>query len=727
MSFEDIVQRVILYNCRVDINLLKRAYLFAEEAHRNQKRISGEPFIVHPLAVAQILAELELDTETIVAGLLHDTVEDTGITLSQIEREFGSEVASLVDGVTKLSRLQCRSKEEQQLESLRKMFLAMARDIRVILIKLADRLHNLRTLRYQPEFKRREIAKETLEIFAPLAHRLGIYRLKWELEDLSFRYYNEKKYYELAEKVAQTRKKREEYINQVIGILREKLDEVKIRAEIQGRPKHLYSIYKKMTEQNLEFNEVYDIMAVRVVVDTVRDCYAALGTVHALWTPIPGRFKDYIAMPKSNMYQSLHTTVVGPRGEPLEIQIRTWDMHRTAEYGIAAHWRYKEGGKSDEDFDRRLSWLRQILEWQQDLKDAREFMETLKIDLFSDVVFVFTPKGDVIELPAGSVPIDFAYRVHTQVGHHCVGAKVNGHIVPLDYKLKNGDIVEILTSKQSTGPSRDWLSIVKTSQAKARIRQWFKKEQREENIARGRELLEKEFRKHGLETEHLRSEKLVEFGRRLNLATLEDLYAAIGDGIVSPLSVVNRIKEDVLKQEKKGFLADEMQALLSEPPSPPASWGRPSRGIRVKGIDNVLIRLARCCSPVPGDPITGYITRGRGVSIHRSDCRNVQVFLSSEPERLVEVAWDKDFQSPFQVRLEVHAMDRAGLLSDVMSVLSEQKISANWVTARGRRNNQAIIEMVLVMKNMEQYEYILSRIARVRDVYEVKRTGIDAS
>jgi GTP pyrophosphokinase len=722
MRLEDIIQRVIHYHPGADLEVLRRAYAFADRAHAGQKRFSGEPYINHPLAIVYILADLEMDMDTLVAGMLHDTVEDTGVTLEELENNFGREVAQLVDGVTKLSRLEYRSKEERQVENLRKMFLAMARDIRVVLIKLADRLHNMRTLHHHQEHKQREIALETLEIFAPLAHRLGIYRLKWELEDLAFRFSNPVKYYELADLVARTRNKREEYISHIIDILRKKLNEVNINAEIQGRPKNLYSIYQKMEKQQLEFNQVYDVMAVRVLVDSVRDCYAVLGTVHTMWVPIPGRFKDYIAMPKSNMYQSLHTTVVSPPGDPLEIQIRTWEMHRTAEYGIAAHWRYKEGGGKEGDFDRKLSWLRQILDWGKDLKDAREFMESLKIDLFTDVVFVFTPKGDVMELPAGSTPLDFAYRVHTQVGHNCIGVKVNNKIVPLDYTLKNGDRVEVLTSKQSHGPSRDWLKIVKTSQAKTKIRQWFKKEQREENIARGRDLLEREIKKQGLDPELIKSEKLVEYGSKMNLADLDDVYAAVGDGTFSAASLVNKLREEMSRDDKKESAGEKIRALLQRDPRVLPSWGKPTQGIRVRGVDNLLIRLAHCCNPVPGDEIVGYVTRGRGVSIHREDCHNVDSLLN-DPDRLVEVAWDKDFHSPFQVRLEIIGADRAGLLSDIMAVLMEMKISANWVNARGRKDNTGVVEMILEVKNLEQLDYIISKFSRVKDVYSVHRTG----
>ncbi|WP_027363498.1 RelA/SpoT family protein [Desulfotruncus alcoholivorax] len=722
MNLDDVIQKVIHYNPNADLDALRLAYTFAERAHDGQKRISGEPYINHPLAIAFILADLEMDVDTLMAGMLHDTVEDTGVTLEDLEKNFGPEVAKLVDGVTKLSRLEYRSKEDRQVENLRKMFLAMARDIRVVLIKLADRLHNMRTLQFHQEHKQREIALETLEIFAPLAHRLGIYRLKWELEDLAFRFSNPEKYYELADLVARTRDKREEYINYIIDILKAKLKEVKINAEILGRPKNLYSIYQKMEKQQLEFNQIYDVMAVRVLVDSVRDCYAVLGTVHTMWVPIPGRFKDYIAMPKSNMYQSLHTTVVSPQGDPLEIQIRTWDMHRTAEYGIAAHWKYKEGRGKDGDFERRLSWLRQILDWEKDLKDAREFMESLKIDIFADVVFVFTPKGDVMELPGGSTPLDFAYRVHTQVGHTCVGAKVNNKIVPLDYTLKNGDRVEVLTSKQSHGPSRDWLKIVKTSQAKTKIRQWFKKEQREENIAKGRDLLEREIKKQGLDADLIKNDKLLEFGKKMNLADLDDVYTAVGDGTFSAASIVNKLREETYREEKKESARKELEAVLQQEPRALPSWGKPTQGIRVRGVDNLLIRLAHCCNPVPGDEIVGYVTRGRGVSIHREDCHNVESLLN-DPDRLVEVAWDKDFHSPFQVRLEIEGTNRAGFLNDIMSVLSEMKINANWVTARGRKDNTGVVEMLLEVKNIEQLDHIMGKFSRVKDVYSVHRRG----
>ncbi|HZK18844.1 MAG TPA: bifunctional (p)ppGpp synthetase/guanosine-3',5'-bis(diphosphate) 3'-pyrophosphohydrolase [Clostridia bacterium] len=715
--------RVLEYNPKADLDFIREAYELAREAHDGQKRISGQPFITHPVAVAEILAELELDLDTLAGALLHDVVEDTDVSLSLIGEKFGSEVALLVDGVTKLGRLEYKSKEEQQAENLRKMFLAMAKDIRVILIKLADRLHNLRTLRYHPEEKQKEIAHETLEIFAPLAHRLGIYRIKWELEDIAFRHLAPKKYYDLVKQVAETRSKREEYINKhVVGNLAEKLIAVGIEATIEGRPKHLYSIYEKMESQKKEFNEILDVLAVRVLVETVKDCYGALGIAHTIWKPIPGRFKDYVAMPKSNMYQSLHTTVIGLYGEPLEIQIRTWEMHRTAEYGIAAHWLYKEGGRGDRKFAQKMAWLRRILEWQSeigDTDDAREFMEGLKIDLFSDSVYVFTPRGDVLELSTGSVPIDFAYRIHTEVGHRCTGARVNGRIVPLDYKLKNGDIVEIITGKNKR-PSRDWLNIVKTSQAKNKIRQWYKKERRDENIIRGKETLERELRKHNLDQDLIKSDKLVEIGAKFNLKTLDDVYAAVGDGTVTFGTVIARLREGAKKD--KQAIEEELKA--PRPISDVMDKRRPVDGIRVKGEENLLVRLAQCCNPVPGDPVSGFVTRGRGVSVHRNDCRNIIALKKSDPQRVIGVEWEDVSWASFQVKLEVIGLDRAGLLSDVMAVLKDLKINATWVTGRAiGKDRLGVIELVIQAKSLDQLENIISKLGRVKDVYDVKRAS----
>ncbi len=715
MKFEQLVAEVKKYTTD-DTEVLRKAYEFAAKAHDGQQRVSGEPFINHPLNVAFILATLELDVVTIAAGLLHDVVEDTEIGLETIEETFGSEIALLVDGVTKLSRIEYKNKMEQQVDNLRKMFLAMAQDIRVILIKLADRTHNMRTLKYMNPAKQKEIAYETLEIFAPLAHRLGIYKLKWELEDLSFRYMEPDNYYQLVDGIAKKRAEREAFIKNVTDILREKLESVGIKADIQGRPKNFYSIFKKMEEQKKELSQIFDLTAVRVIVDNVKDCYGALGIIHTLWKPIPGRFKDYIAMPKSNMYQSLHTVVIGPLGEPLEIQIRTWEMHRTSEYGIAAHWRYKEGKEGDDDFETKLSWLRQLLEWQNDMRDAREFMETLKIDLFSDAVFVFTPKGDVVELPRDSVPIDFAYRIHTQVGHRCIGAKVNGRLVPLDYKLKNGDIVEIVTTRQANGPSRDWLNLVQTSEARTKIRSWFKKEARDENLDKGREILEKEVRKLGYDepAEFLKTEQLNRITKKMNFVSVDDLYIAIGMGVVTPQQVITRIKDETKKDKVlniEDFIGKE----------PRRKKNRPNSGIIVKGEEDVLIRLARCCNPVPGDPIVGYITRGRGVSVHRKDCRNVVLHGLGDDERMIEVSWDMADQGSYHVHLEVSAMDRAGLLNDVMTVLSEVKISADWVSARGTKNRMATIDLVLEVNGLEQLEYIMNKIRRVKDVYDIWR------
>ncbi|KKM09231.1 (p)ppGpp synthetase [Clostridiales bacterium PH28_bin88] len=714
MSIQGVIQKVQTYYPQADVQLVQQAYLFASTAHQGQHRRSGEDYIVHPLEVATILAELQLDVVTIAAGLLHDVVEDTSFTLEDLERAFGAEIALLVDGVTKLSRIEYKSKMEQQAENLRKMFLAMAKDIRVILIKLADRLHNMRTLKHQPEEKQRECAQETLEIFAPLAHRLGIFRLKWELEDLSLRYMEPERYYELVQNISMKRQEREEFINHVIKILKEKLDEVGIDADIQGRPKHFYSIYNKMVKQGKELGEIYDLIAVRVVVESVKDCYGALGMIHAQWKPIPGRFKDYIAMPKPNMYQSLHTTLIGPSGEPFEVQIRTWDMHRTSEYGIAAHWRYKEGKNGDKDFDAKLTWLRQLLEWQRELKDAREFMESLKIDLFSDRVYVFTPKGDVVELPAGSVPLDFAYRVHTAVGNQCVGAKVSGRIVPLDYRLQTGDIVEILTSKTGR-PRRDWLNIVQTSQAKNRIRQWLKKEQRDELVAKGREMLERETDKKGWYTaEALKNSNLQEAAKRFNIPTVEDLLATVGDGGLTPLQVMAKLKEAV-----PGLVTEAPAPLPSVKPW--SGYGKPSQGIRVRGVDNVVVRLSRCCNPVPGDDIVGYITRGRGVSIHRSDCPNIAHHHDNELERIIEVAWDLEAEAIYQVHIEAVAVDRPRLAMDIMTTIADTKTIINSVHARATRNNLATVDLKIEIKSLDHLNYITEKVKRIKDVLEVKR------
>lgn len=642
---------------------------------------------------------MDVDAVTIASALLHDVVEDTSVSIEEIEKRFGEEIATLVDGVTKLSRLTGLSGEERQAENLRKMFLAMAKDVRVIFIKLADRLHNMRTLSYLPPERQKTISKETLDIFAPLAHRLGMWRIKWELEDLSFKYLEPEKYREISKLVAKTRKEREEHIQEAISIIRSNLDSLGIKADIQGRPKHLYSIYTKMQRDNLTFDQIYDLLGIRVIVDSTKDCYTVLGIVHSLWKPIPGRFKDYIAVPKSNMYQSLHTTVIGPRGEPLEIQIRTYEMHRIAEYGIAAHWKYKEG-KTDQDFDIKLSWLRQLLEWQKDMQDAREFVEQVKVDLFEDEVFVFTPKGDVVSLPKGATPVDFAYRIHTEIGNRCVGAKVNGRIVPLDYKLNSGEIVEILTSK-SASPSLDWLSFVATTSAKNRIRQYFKRLQREENIVRGREILEKELKRiQGDLPDKMKELDWAPLLEAFELKEPEDLFLAVGNGEITPQQIQQVLQKDTKEERVLGLPKREEGA-----------------GVYVDGADNLLIRLARCCSPLPGDEIIGYISQGRGITVHRKECTNVK---NLPKEKLIEVRWHADNVHKFNARIDVYARDRVGLLKDILTEVSN--LGSNVYDARAVvKNGRVNIYIVLDVQNIHHCEAILRAIRGVKDVISVGR------
>ena len=717
----DIIERVRSYQSESAVPVLEKAFATAVKAHDGQHRISGEDYIHHPLGVARILADLQIDADSIAAALLHDVVEDTTITLEQLEKEFGKEIAILVDGVTKLSRIEYKSKEEQQMENYRKMFLAMAKDIRVVLIKLADRLHNMRTLKPMAPEKQKRIARETLEIFAPLANRLGISNIKWELEDLSFRYLEPERYYELVDQVRQKRQEREAIIAEAMLVLRDKLQEVEIHAEIDGRPKHFYSIYKKMQKDRKELSEIYDLSAVRILVDSVKDCYGALGIVHTLWKPIPNRFKDFIAVPKSNMYQSLHTTVIGTQGQPLEIQIRTYEMHRIAEVGIAAHWKYKEGTKGpNKGFDQKLSWMRQLLEWHQDLRDPHEFVESVKLDVFADEVFVFTPKGDVIDLPAGSVPLDFAYRVHTDVGHRCVGARVNGRMVPLETKLSNGDIVEVITSKQGT-PSRDWLNIVASPETRNKIRNWFKKEKRDENIVKGREALEKDSKRLGYEWKELaKVGRLDEISRRMNFTNEEDLYASLGYGGITVHAIMVKLIEQYKKEQKLTAPPDMSQVLAELKPKRSKSKG--SHGILVKGEGGLMVRLARCCNPVPGDVIVGYITRGRGVSVHRVDCPNI----SAEPdeyERMTEDEWDTSTDDLYKVTIEITAMDRPGMLTDIMMVLSEHKINASTVNAKTFKDKRATISLCIDTRNTNQLENIMAKMKRVRDVYAVHRAA----
>lgn len=717
MGHEAIIEKVLKYDPNADRMIIEKAYKYAQMAHNGQKRISGEPFIIHPVEVGNILTSIEMDTASICAALLHDVVEDTDIKTSNISAEFGEEIALLVDGVTKLNKLGIKSNEDAQAENLRKMFLAMAKDIRVIIIKLADRLHNMRTLNYQTERKQKEIAQETLDIFAPLAHRLGIFKFKWELEDLAFYYLDPDMYYAIAKRLKKKRKEREDYVKELIEHIRSGLQQIGLEADIEGRPKNIYGIYKKMIKQMKNIDEIYDKIAIRVLVNDVRECYGALGIIHTMWKPLPGRFKDYIATPKPNMYQSLHTTLIGRGGEPFEVQIRTWDMHRTAEYGIAAHWRYKEGVNSkDKKYDEKLAWLRQILEWQQEIKDTREFMESLKIDLFDDTVFVFTPKGAIIELPKGACPVDFAYRVHTEVGHQCTGARVNGRIVPLDHILDNGDIVEIITSKNSLGPTRDWLTFVKTSSAKSRIKQWFKREERQANIIKGHDLLERELKKKHLNPkELLKEDKLQEVIKKIGLNTVDDLFASLGEGALSPASVITRQKELFFQDTQVDDIINIPASTKSK-----ASLERETNALKIKGVDDVVIRLARCCNPLPGDKVFGYITRGRGVSVHRHDCPNLINYLKVEKDRILDVEWS-DKQGNYYVELEVKAYDRARLTTDVMNIIADAKVQINSVFSRVTKNNLAVINLKLEIRDINHLQAIIQRIQTVKDVLEVQR------
>ena len=712
MTINDLIAKVQKYDPSLDGPWLTAVYELADTAHEGQRRASGESYIAHPLAVADILADLEMDRATVAAAILHDVVEDTVVTSEEVSDLFGAEIATLVDGVTKLTRIPYQSKEDAQVENLRKMFLAMAKDIRVIIIKLADRLHNMRTLASLPPAKQQTIAKETIEIYAPIAHRLGIWRVKWDLEDLALRYLDSDGYRDIAERVAKKRTEREEAVASVVGELESQFTNVGIIGDVNGRPKHFYSIYQKM-RKGRDFATIYDLTAVRVIVESVKDCYGALGVVHSIWKPLPGRFKDYIAMPKPNMYQSLHTTVVGPGGEPLEVQIRTLDMHRTSEYGIAAHWRYKEGAKSSDPVENKLTWLRSLLEWQNDMRDSRAFMENLKLDLFDHQVFIFSPKGDVFSLPAAATPLDFAYQVHTNVGNHCVGAKVNGKIVPLDYQLKNGDICEILLNKNSARPSLDWISIVKTSGAKHKIKQWFRKERKEENVLIGLESLENELARQHMRADLARGELIEKIAQKMNYATANDLYAAIGFGDASSVSAVQRLHDEA----KTDNIVD-LAALAR--PAPPRRVARNSSGIRIAGVDDVLVRVSKCCSPVPGDPIMGFVTIGRGVSVHRADCPNV-AYMNGTPERILQAQFVDSSEVTHSVDVEIEAIDRAGLLQDVMGVCSELKTQVSSVTARVKRDRMAVISLTAQITNLDHLGKLLRKLSDLRDVHAVYR------
>ena len=718
----DILLQKIKENCtNVDLDIVNKAFNLAYEAHKEQKRESGEPYIIHPIDVAVILAELGMDTSTIVAGLLHDVIEDTDYTYDDIKNIFSEEVANLVSGVTKITKMEYKSKEEQQADNFRKMLLAMASDIRVIIIKLADRLHNMRTLKYMPKEKQKRISKETLDIYAPLAHRLGISKVKWELEDLCFRYLHEEEYYDLVHQISEKRVERETYIAQIIKDLYSKLEEAEIDSDIDGRPKHFYSIYRKMVTKNKSIEQIFDLTAIRILVNSVKDCYEVLGIVHTIYKPIPGRFKDYIAMPKPNMYQSLHTTVIGPQGKTFEIQIRTFEMHKTAEYGIAAHWKYKEGDTSDtkgKSFENKLVWLRDMLEWQKETSDAEEFMEGFKINLFTDEIFLFTPKGVVIDLPNGATPIDFAYRIHTDIGNKCIGAKVNGKIVPLDYKLKTGQIVEILTSNSSKGPNMDWLSIAKSNQAKSKIKAWFKKAKKEENINKGKEVFEKELKKQSVHyIDIAKGESYDKFIKRYNINCMDDLYALVGLGAIVASSFIAKLKEENLsKEEKDKNLNKAIEENISKNEKKKKDT---SYGVTVKGENNLMVRFAKCCNPVPGDDILGYITKGRGVSIHRKDCGNLNSLIKEDPQKVVDVSWGTSKGVEYMAEIQVKTEDKSGILSDVMNILMDSKLPLNALNAKSAKGNLAYIKIKI--DTVEQLKELMKKIKRVPGVLDVYR------
>ena len=725
----EMLVKKIKENCvNINMDMVDKAYNLAFEAHKEQKRDSGEPYIIHPIEVATILAELGMDTSTIVAGLLHDVIEDTEYTYDDIKNLFGEEVANLVSGVTKITKMEYKSKEEQQADNFRKMLLAMADDIRVIIIKLADRLHNMRTLKYRKKEKQKKTAMETLDIYAPLAHRLGISKIKWELEDLSFRYIHEEEYYDLVKQVAEKRAEREIYIKNIIEEMYNKLEEAGIDSDIDGRPKHFFSIYKKMVNKNKSIEQIFDLTAIRVLVNTVKDCYEVLGIVHTIYKPIPGRFKDYIAMPKPNMYQSLHTTVIGPQGKTFEIQIRTFEMHRTAEYGIAAHWKYKEGDNNGEtkekNFESKLVWLRDMLEFQKETADAQEFIEGFKIDLFTDEIFLFTPKGVVIDLPNGATPIDFAYRIHTDIGNKCVGAKVNGKIVPLDYKLKTGEIVEVLTSNNAKGPNMDWLNIAKSNQAKSKIRSWFKKAKKEENISKGKELFEKELKKQGVHFADIaKGETYEKFVKRNNINGMDDLYALIGLGAISASSFIWKLKDE--NQSKDEKVIEENTNKIIEDNISKAQRNKIDQtvGITVKGVDNLMIRFAKCCNPVPGDDIMGYITKGRGISVHRADCGNLKNLIMEDGDKVVDVSWGTSNGRAYIAEIQVKAEDRSGLLTDIMGIISELNLQLNALNAKSAKGSMAYVNIKVKIDTVELLKDLMKKIRHLKGIIDVYRVN----
>ena len=723
-TIDDIINKMKKNNRKTDTKLILKAYNYAKESHAGQLRKSGEPYIIHPVQVAYTLAELGLDDATICAALLHDVVEDTPITHQDLINEFGLEIAEMVDGVTKLSKLNYESVEEEQVENYRKMFLAMGKDIRVIMIKLSDRLHNMRTLKYLSRDRQIANAKETMELYAPLANRLGIYSLKWELEDLGFKYLYPEDYREIVEGIDRKREERLQFIEKIQEQIKQELKAQKIEAEITGRAKHLYSIYRKMKRDNCTLDQIYDLFALRIIVNSVKDCYAALGVVHELYNPMPGRFKDYIAVPKPNMYQSLHTTLIGERGTPFEVQIRTWDMHRIAEYGIAAHWAYKEasfarGKKANVTVSEdKLAWLRETLEWQKDMQDPQEFLNTLKTELFEDEVYVFTPKGDIKVLPRGSTPIDYAYSIHAEIGHHMTGCKINSKMMPIITKLHNGDIVEIITSDNAKGPSRDWLKFIQSSTAKNKINAWFKKNLREENIEKGKELIEKEIKRIGMEHSELFKPEFIQGAfNRYKFNSIEDMYASVGFGAITSGKVIARILEEYRKTHKEENVEQKLEELNQEKVN-----RKPSKsGVVVEGIDNCLVKLSKCCNPVPGDKIVGYITRGRGVSIHRADCSNLKDLFLDEENRMIDVYWYTEKEAAYNVDIEIFANDRSGLLADIITQIAAVKTKLIAVSSRANKERIAITEVTVEVENLEQLNEVLKAVRKVDSVYEVKR------
>lgn len=723
-SIEDIISLVKQKKRWADTKLIIKAYNYAKEKHGTQCRKSGEPYIIHPVQVAYILADIGLDEATICAALLHDVVEDTDATHEDLVRDFGEEIANMVAGVTKLGELRYQaSTEERQVENYRKMFLAMGKDIRVIIIKLADRLHNLRTLKYLRRDRQIANAKETMELYAPLANRLGIYSLKWELEDLAFKYLYPEEYRELVEGIDKKREERLQFIEKIMDDIRGQLKKQKIEAEVTGRAKHLYSIYRKMKRDNKTLDQIYDLFALRILVNSVKDCYAALGVVHEMYSPMPGRFKDYIAVPKPNMYQSIHTTLLGEKGTPFEVQIRTWEMHRIAEYGIAAHWAYKEAnyGKKGKQVvtvtKDKLAWLRETLEWQQDMKDPQEFLNTLKTELFEDEVYVFTPKGKILVLPRDATPIDFAYSIHEEIGNHMVGCKINSKMMPIITKLQSGDIVEIMTSDSQKGPSRDWLKFIKTTKAKSKIQSWFKKEQRSENIEKGKDLIEKEIKRIGISHDELFKQDYVNAALdRYKFKNLEDMYASVGFGAISQVKIISRMLEEYRKSHKEENIEQKIEELTSKRKTVKPS----STGVVVKGIDNCLVKLSKCCNPVPGDNIIGYITKGRGVSVHRTDCVNVKDLLKEE-DRIIDVYWYTEKAASYNVDITVFANDRSGLLADVIQVLSNLKTKLMGLNSKATKEHIATIEITIEVENIEELNKVLKELRKVDSVYEVTR------